>query len=235
MRLSMKFTVVSLAAAAMLAVAGCKGGSEGESTSPKTAAIGGSEAEQPGIGSETPGATHRSRADPSHPTVVIDTSLGGITVQLDAEKAPLTVDNFLAYVESGHYERTVFHQVLKDYPRVVIGGAFTADLVEKNASTPVRNEAHNGLSNRRGTIAMARQGDAVDSATCHFFFNLTDNHEVLDHKDRTLEGYGYCVFGKVTAGMDVIDKIGGVEVHDTTRFERIPVTTVTINSIRRIE
>ena len=235
MRLSMKFTVVCLAAAAMSAVAGCKGSSEGESTSPTTASIGGSEAEQPSTGSDAPGVTHRSGADPFHPTVVIETSLGGITVQLDAEKAPLTVDNFLAYVESGHYEQTVFHQVLKDYPRVVIGGAFTADLVERNADTPVRNEAHNGLSNRCGTIAMARQGDAVDSATCHFFFNLTDNHEVLDHKDRTLEGYGYCVFGKVTAGMDVIDKIGEVEVHDTTQFERIPVTTVTINSIRRIE
>ena len=97
----------------------------------------------------------------------------------------------------------------------------------------MRNEAHNDLSNRRGTIAMARRPDAIDSATCHFFFNVSDNHEVLDHKDRTPDGYGYCVFGEVTAGMDVVEKISAVEVTDQPQFERIPVKTVLIRSVRR--
>jgi len=235
MLLIQRSIVTCFVAATVFAVfVGC--GDSGSGGSPPAASIAGSQAGDPASPESTSEpASPADASDRIHPRVVVETSEGTFTLELDAQNAPLTVDNFLAYVESGHYERTVFHQVLKDYPRVVIGGAFTADMVEKNASTPVRNEAHNGLSNRRGTIAMARQGDAVDSATCHFFFNLTDNHEVLDHKDRTLEGYGYCVFGKITAGMDVIDKLGDVEVHDTTQFERIPVTTVTINSIRRVE
>ena len=168
-----------------------------------------------------------------HPVVVIETSLGEISVRLDAEKAPLTVVNFLAYVDNRHYEQTIFHQVLKDDPQVVIGGAFTPQLTEKPTHTTVRNEAHNGLSNRRGTIAMARRPDAIDSATCHFFFNVSDNHEVLDHKDRTRDGYGYCVFGEVTAGLNVVEKIAAVEVNDQSQFERIPVKTVLIRSVRR--
>jgi cyclophilin family peptidyl-prolyl cis-trans isomerase len=164
----------------------------------------------------------------------METSLGAVRIRLDAEKAPLTVDNFLDYVDGKHYDQTIFHQVLKEYPRIVLGGAFTADLAEKPThGAPVRNEAQNGLPNRRGTIAMARSGDAVDSATCHFFINLTDNQNVLDHRDQTLEGYGYCVFGEVIDGMDVVDKIGASDVKDADGFEHLPVSPVTITSLRR--
>ena len=212
-------------------VSGC--GGDGDGAAAETAAIDGSAGRKGQPGTHAGGSASRTRADPLHPTVVIDTSLGSISVRLDAEKAPLTVGNFLSYVDSGHYGQTIFHQVIKDYPKVVLGGAFTQQMSEKKARTPIYNEARNGLKNRRGTIAMGRQADAIHSATCYFFLNLSDN-EVLDHKDGTLEGYGYCVFGKVTQGLDVADKIAAVEVHDTEQFERIPVQTVLIRSIRRI-
>jgi cyclophilin family peptidyl-prolyl cis-trans isomerase len=216
----------------VLAIAAGCGGGEGAGAGPASIDRANSEKIPSATDPGTSASAHPD-TDPLHPTVVIDTSLGSITVRLDAEKAPLTVDNFLSYVDSGHYDQTIFHQVIKDYPKVILGGAFTANLSEKKARTPIYNEAHNGLKNRRGTIAMARQPDAVHSATCYFFFNLTDN-EVLDHKDRTLEGYGYCVFGQIIQGLDVADKIARVEVHDTDQFDRIPVETVMINSIRRV-
>ena len=169
-----------------------------------------------------------------HPQVLIETSLGNFTVRLDMQKAPLTVDNFLAYIASRHYDQTIFHQVAKEYPRVILGGAFTAEMVEKKARTPVRNEADNGLKNRRGTIGMARQADTPDSATCHFYVNLADN-KVLDYTDRTPEGYGYCVFGEVTEGLDVAERIGQVPVHDTDKFQHLPAETVAIKSVRRIK
>jgi peptidyl-prolyl cis-trans isomerase B (cyclophilin B) len=168
--------------------------------------------------------------------VEIDTSLGKITVRLDGEKAPLTVDNFLTYVGNRHYDHTLFHQVSKEYPKLILGGGYTEERVEKAARIPIRNEAHNGLRNRRGTIAMARRPDDEDSATCHFFINLTDN-EVLDYKQRTAQGYGYCVFGEVSGeeSLATIDRIGQVATQDTKQFERIPVENVVIRSIRRIK
>ena len=242
MQFYLRSILVCLSALVLAAMAGCGGGNEASTGSPPTAiGVGGSEGggaqdEGPTSPTPTPGSPRGAPfPDPLHPIVLIETSLGDVKVRLDAEKTPLTVDNFLAYVDRRHYDGTIFHQVFKDYPRVVIGGAYTADLTEQKPQTPVRNEAHNGLENRRGTIAMARQSDAIDSATCHFFFNLTDNQKVLDHKDRTLEGYGYCVFGEVIEGMDVVDKIGACEVHDTGQFEQIPIKPVVINSIRRFE
>jgi cyclophilin family peptidyl-prolyl cis-trans isomerase len=228
----LKLMVTCLALATSLTAAGC-GGQDG-TTQPEPAAIPGPGGENGQPAASSAGSpTDQPAIDPLHPTVLIQTSLGSIEVRLDAEKAPLTVDNFLSYVASGHYDQTVFHQVIKDYPKVVLGGAFAADGTEKAANTPIINEAHNGLKNQRGAIAMARRPDAVDSATCHFFFNLTDN-EMLDHKDRTLEGYGYCVFGRVVKGLEVLDKIGSVEVHDIENFERVPVDPVMIESIRLI-
>jgi len=220
-----------LALAGLVATAGCGGSSENAST----ASIGGPGGEKNTAATgtkSTPKDTPAPQQDPMHPRVVMETSLGRITLQLDREKAPLTVDNFLSYVENGHYDLTIFHQVIKDYPKVVIGGAFSADMVEKATRTPIRNEAHNGLKNQRATIAMARRPDAIDSATCHFFINLTDNVEMLDHKDRTLDGYGYCAFGRVVEGMEVVDKIGASEVHDSDNLERTPVKTVLIKSMR---
>ncbi len=173
-----------------------------------------------------------------NPAVVINTSLGNITVDLDDEKAPLTVENFLAYVERGFYDQTIFHQVFPG--AVILGGMFTPNLTEKNAGPPVPNEAHNGLKNTRGTMAMARQYDVINSATCQFFINVKDNPN-YDHKPEALrtlehpEDYGYCVFGRVTSeSMDVIDRIANVQVEDTPEFERLPAQTVMINSIRRI-
>lgn len=231
----LKSIVTCFSMVMLLAAAGCGGGGEDSPATP--AAIGGPDGGKATTAADSspsfPQPAGRPTTDPLHPVVEIETSLGNITVQLDAERAPLTVDNFLSYVDSGHYQGTIFHQVIKDYPKVVLCGAFTQDLAEKKALTSVRNEADNGLKNQRATIAMARQADAIDSATCHFFLNLDDN-EVLDHQDRTLEGYGYCVFGKVTDGMDVVDKIGGSEVRDTGEFEQIPVRTVMIKSIRRL-
>ncbi len=232
MRFCLRSIVACLALVVLPILVGCGGDDDGTAAGP--AAIDGSKGGQGQPDAASNGSSSkRSSTDPLHPTVVIDTSLGPITVRLDNEKAPLTVNNFLSYVESGYYEQTIFHQVIKDYPKVILGGAFTAEKSEKAARTPIYNEAHNGLKNRRGTIAMARLPDAIHSATCHFFLNLTDN-EGLDHKDRTLEGYGYCVFGEITQGIEVADKIAGVEVEDTEQFERIPVRTVMIRSIRQL-
>lgn len=181
------------------------------------------------------GLLRAAPGDPDHPGVRIETSLGAITVKLDAQAAPLTVDNFLEYVDAGHYDGTIFHQV---HPgRAVLGGAYTPEMIEKPSRVPVRNEAHNGLTNRRGTIAMARRPDVIDSATSQFFINLAANPE-LDHRDRTADGYGYCVFGEVTEGMDVVDLIGSVALGevalpDGETLPSAPLETVLIKSIRR--
>jgi peptidyl-prolyl cis-trans isomerase B (cyclophilin B) len=230
--LAVQTLTVFFALTALLIAGGC--GGDGNASANQPAAADGSNGQDASPrGQSEPGAANQLAVDSTHPVVTIDTSEGAITVELDAEKAPLTVDNFLSYVEAGHYDQTIFHQVLSDYPQLILGGAYTSEKVEKTTHTPIRNEAHNGLRNTRGAIAMARRADAIDSATCHFFINRSDN-EVLDHKDRTLEGYGYCVFGKVIDGLEVVDKIGAVDVQDTETFERVPVETVRINSVRRV-
>ena len=209
-------------------LAGCQRGGDG--TSPTAAAVGG----EGSPASADAAAANKSTQDPLHPVVVIDTSVGKLTIQLDAENRRLTVDNFLTYVNSHHYDGTIFHQVLKDYPRVIIGGAFTPELVEKKALTPIRNEADSRLKNVRGTIGMARRADDADSATCHFYINLGDN-EVLDYTDRTAEGYGYCVFGKVIDGLPVAETISQTPVRNTDKFERLPVETIAVRSVQRIK
>ncbi len=172
-----------------------------------------------------------SPVDRLHPKVEFVTSLGRFVVELDAERAPLTVDNFLSYVDSGHYDQTVFHQVIRDY--VILGGAYTASGEEKPAAVPIRNEAHNGLKNLRGTIAMARQADAIDSSTCQFFINLRDNPG-LDHTGTTAEQYGYCVFGRVIEGFDTVERIANVEVGQKGDFTDAPLEPVVIRSVRRV-
>ena len=208
---------------AVLAAAGC--GSNNGSPGAVTASI-------PSGGGPAAAAAPAKPASPrdwSHPKVLLHTSYGDVVVELDAKKAPQTVDNFLRYVDGGFYDQTIFHQVARD--RVVIGGTYNTKMLEKKPRTPIRNEAHNGLKNTRGTIAMARCPDAVDSATSQFFFNLADN-TWLDYKDRTLGGYGFCVFGQVVAGMDVLDKIGAVAVQRRPPFEQLPVEPVIIQSMR---
>jgi len=218
-------TLVCLSVFALLVAAGC-GGDDSDADDPAASIKGsGSKDDSP---QHQGSSSAKSPIDPQHPVVLIETSHGDITVRLDAESAPLTVENFLSYVKEGHYDRTIFHQIYKG--QGIVGGGYTEDRKEKKTQGTVRNEADNGLKNNRGTIAMARQPDAIDSATSQFFFNLSDNPE-LDHKDRTLSGYGYCVFGRVVKGSSVIDKIGIVEVDEKDRF---PVETVLIKSVRCI-
>ncbi|HUT10696.1 MAG TPA: peptidylprolyl isomerase [Thermoguttaceae bacterium] len=231
MRANWKLPVACLATITLLMTAGCGGDDEGT-----PAAINGPQGEGTQADTDPAGeSVEEPLPDPKHPLVVLETSLGKITLQLDRQNAPITVDNFLQYVETGHYDGTIFHQLIKDQPKVVIGGAFTADRKEKPARTSIYCEAHNGLSNRRGTVTMARQPGNVHSATSYFFINLSDNQEELDHKDRTPEGYGYCVFGEVVDGMDVLDKILEVEVEDLPEFERAPVEDITIDAAYRLE
>ncbi|HQR60130.1 MAG TPA: peptidylprolyl isomerase [Methylophilaceae bacterium] len=139
----------------------------------------------------------------AQPTVQINTSLGAIQVELDSEKAPKTVANFLENVKSGHYAGTTFHRVIRGF--MIKGGGMTRDMVEKPTRAPVRNEADNGLKNEVGTIAMARTPDP-HSATSQFFINVADN-KFLNHTSKDEQGWGYTVFGKVTKGMDVVEKI----------------------------
>jgi len=169
-------------------------------------------------------------AQAANPKVQIKTSKGDITLELYQDKAPLTVKNFLAYVDKNFYDGTIFHRVIRDF--MIQGGGLTADFQEKAGLTPIKNEAANGLSNRRGTIAMART-NIVDSATSQFFINHVDNFG-LDHKDNTAEGFGYCVFGKVTAGLDVVDAIAVVPTAVKHDMADVPREAVTIISIRRV-
>jgi len=169
-------------------------------------------------------------AQAANPKVLIKTSKGDITVELDQDKAPITVKNFLAYVDKNFYDNTIFHRVIKGF--MIQGGGLTADFHEKGGMAPIKNEAGNGLSNLRGTIAMARTG-VVDSATSQFFINHKDN-DFLNHKNNTDEGFGYCVFGKVTAGLDVVDAIAGVPTTIKHGAQDVPRETVTILSVRRV-
>ncbi len=173
-------------------------------------------------------------AEPRPAQVLIKTSLGDMTVELDARKARLTVDNFLEnYVDRRHYDQTIFHHV--DQGFMVLGGGFTRDMKAKPWRAGLLNEATNGLKNRRGTIAMARTRSIAHSATCQFFFNLVDNPN-LDHKSRdNAEEFGYCVFGKIVQGLDVLDRIAQVKVHESDGFAKLPIEPVVIESIRRID
>ena len=218
-----------LASILLLAAAGCNRGDEADQT--PAAAIEGPEGQDPTSAVNDGPSPGRASSDPLHPVVLVETSLGNITVRLDAENAPQTVGNFLSYVDDGHYDRTIVHQVYRG--QGFLTGGYDTNLVERPTRTEIRNEAHNGLKNHRGSISMVRLPDAIDSATCQFFFNVVDNPE-LDHRDRTPEGYGYCVFGEVTKGMGVVDQIGEAPVHDTIDFERSPAQPIIITSIRRI-
>jgi peptidyl-prolyl cis-trans isomerase A (cyclophilin A) len=162
----------------------------------------------------------------ANPQVIMKTSKGDLTIELFADKSPITVKNFLNYVDQKFYDGTIFHRVIKGF--MIQGGGLTADMREKATKPPIKNEAANGLRNLRGTLAMARTNE-IDSATCQFFINHKDN-SFLDHKDNA-DGFGYAVFGKVVAGMDVVDIIAGVP----TGHQDVPREPVTILSVRRVE
>ncbi len=179
-----------------------------------------------------------STARAANPVVVIETSLGNIKVELNEEKAPITVKNFLKYVDSKHYDGTIFHRVISDF--MIQGGGFKPGVaqaqtnedvsrLEKATGDPIKNEAGNGLSNVKGSIAMARTSDP-DSATAQFFINTVDNKRL----DRNEDSAGYAVFGKVIEGQDVVEKIRGVKTKGVTRaFQDVPTADIVIKSIRR--
>ena len=156
--------------------------------------------------------------------VKLHTNHGVITLELDADKAPLTVANFLAYVESGHYNNTVFHRVIDGF--MIQGGGFEPGMTQKPTGEQIKNEADNGLKNERGTVAMARTQDP-HSATAQFFINVADN-DFLNHRAPDLQGWGYCVFGKVSDGMDVVDAIRKVKTGSSGFHQDVPKEDVII-------
>ncbi len=167
----------------------------------------------------------------ANPKVLMETSKGNITIELYEKETPTTVKNFLKYVENGFYEGLIFHRVIPNF--MIQGGGFDSKDNKKPTLPPIRNEARRGLSNKRGTIAMARTG-VVNSATAQFFINLVNN-DFLNHKDDSSRGFGYAVFGEVTDGMDVVDIIGRTRTHKNGVFENLPIKTITIKKISVIE
>ena len=174
----------------------------------------------------TPGTLGASAQD--NPVVVMETTLGSITIELLQDAAPVTVENFLQYANDGFFAGTVFHRVIPGF--MIQGGGLTANLSEKATRPPIRNEADNGVSNARGTISMARTS-VVDSATAQFFINTVDNARSLDHRGTSPRDYGYAVFGRVTAGMDVVDAISGVSTTRQGPHQNVPTEPIVINGV----
>ena len=166
-----------------------------------------------------------------NPVVLIKTTLGDITVELDPAKAPISVKNFLVYVNEGHYNGTIFHRVIKGF--MVQGGGFTKDMTQKPVHAPIAIESDNGLKNKHYTLAMARTSD-VNSATAQFFINSNDN-EFLDFRAKKTGGYGYAVFGKVIEGMNVVDKIENAKTGTSGAFRDVPEVPVQIIEAKEIK
>lgn len=162
--------------------------------------------------------------------IKLQTNLGTITLKLDAENAPVTVKNFVQYVQDGHYDNTIFHRVINGF--MIQGGGFEPGMKQKDTREQIENEAANGLKNKRGTIAMARTNDP-HSATAQFFINVSDN-DFLDFKAPSGSGWGYCVFGEVVEGMDVVDKIKSVKTGNKGFHQDVPVEDVIIEKAEAI-
>jgi cyclophilin family peptidyl-prolyl cis-trans isomerase len=165
-----------------------------------------------------------SSAAEQAPRVRLETTMGNIVLELEAQRAPVTVENFLTYVNDGFYDGTIFHRVIDGF--MIQGGGYTADFSRKQTRAPIKNEADNGLKNVRGSISMARTRDP-HSASAQFFINVVDN-SALDHKAPDARGWGYAVFGKVVEGMDVVDKIRGQSTGVQGGFRDVPKKTITI-------
>lgn len=170
-----------------------------------------------------------ARSQEPEPAVILVTTMGEIVLELDADKAPETVENFLQYVDAGFYDGTIFHRVIDRF--MIQGGGFTEDMTKKSTRGSIGNEADNGLSNKRGTVAMARRGDP-HSASAQFFINTVDN-VALDHRDKTAQGWGYTVFGEVVEGMDVVDDISKVKTTSQGSFRDVPREPVIIIEAKR--
>jgi peptidyl-prolyl cis-trans isomerase B (cyclophilin B) len=169
-----------------------------------------------------------AQAQEKNPMVLLETSLGNIKIELYRDKAPITVENFLRYVNDRFYDGTIFHRVIPDF--MIQGGGFDQEMRQKPTRPPIKNEADNGLKNQAGTVAMARTS-VVDSATSQFFINTKDN-PFLDHRDNSAAGYGYAVFGKVVEGMDVVHKIEHVKTGPRAGHRDVPLEPVVIRSAR---
>ncbi|MBC7428359.1 MAG: peptidyl-prolyl cis-trans isomerase [Bacteriovorax sp.] len=165
----------------------------------------------------------------ANPKIVIKTNKGDIEAELFEDKAPETVKNFLAYVSKGQYKSTIFHRVINNF--MIQGGGFDKEMKEKSVGAPIKNEAGNGVKNETGTLAMARTGE-VNSATAQFFINVADN-TFLDHRDETPAGFGYAVFGKVTSGMPIVNKIKLVKTGSRGQYEDVPLEQVVILDITK--
>ncbi len=176
-------------------------------------------------GAATDGAADTATANPQ---IVMETTKGTIVLELDPAKAPKTVENFLSYVESGHFDGTIFHRIIPKF--MAQGGGFTADMKQKPVEAPVENEADNGLKNLRGTVAMARTSDP-HSATAQFFINSIDN-DFLNHTSKTPRGWGYTVFGRVIQGMDVVDAMSSVQTTRRGGHGDVPVEPIAITSAK---
>ena len=166
-----------------------------------------------------------------NPQVMLETSRGPIKIELFKDKAPITVKNFLNYVREGYYDSLIFHRVIKEF--MIQGGGLDENLVQKKPKFAIKNEADNGLSNKRGTLAMARTA-VVDSATSQFFINVVDN-AFLDHQGKQQDHYGYCVFGHVLEGMEVVDEIRAVKTGTRSGHSDVPVEPVFITSAKILE
>jgi peptidyl-prolyl cis-trans isomerase B (cyclophilin B) len=170
-------------------------------------------------------------SEEKNPQVLMETSMGTVKIELFQDKAPITVRNFLSYVKDGYYDGLIFHRVIKSF--MIQGGGLDVDMNPKKARFAIKNEATNGLSNKRGTLAMARTS-MVDSATSQFFINVVDN-QFLDHRGKTPDLFGYAVFGQVIDGMEVVDAIKEVKTGNKGGHGDVPVEPVAINSIRLLE
>jgi cyclophilin family peptidyl-prolyl cis-trans isomerase len=197
----------------------------------------------PGVTATVPGPTETTRnpqagetrvpEEPHRPVVQIDTTLGMLTVELDADRAPVTVKNFLWYASNGTYQQTIFHQVLPGY--VAIAGGYDPTGQPRPTHIEIRNESGNGLKNKRGSIAMARRPDVIDSSTSQFFINLADNSHLDQKGTNSAEEFGYCVFGQVIDGMEVLDRISAAEVTDKEGFPSTPASPIVVKSISRVK
>lgn len=184
---------------------------------------------KPSIASKKLTAKSETKKGGKMTTVIMETSMGNIEIELNGEKAPNTTENFLKYVDSKHYDGTIFHRVIDGF--MIQGGGMKEDMSEKSTGEPIKNEANNGLKNEIGTIAMART-NAPHSATAQFFINIADN-KFLNHTGETERGWGYAVFGKVTSGMDVVNKIKGVATTNKGFHENVPSAPIVIKSVKR--
>ncbi|HEV7672057.1 MAG TPA: peptidylprolyl isomerase [Thermoanaerobaculia bacterium] len=177
------------------------------------------------VGAAASAAPAPAPAPAKNPRVVLETSKGKIVIELEAAKAPKSTENFLSYVRAGFYDGTIFHRVIADF--MIQGGGFTADMTQKQAKAPIQNEADNGLKNDKYTVAMARTNDP-HSASSQFFINTGDKNAFLNHKEKSLQGWGYAVFGKVVEGFDVVEAIGKTPTTTKSGFQDVPADTVTI-------